>query len=107
MSGAYHPKQILKNGPVIALIAGGVLLSLNVSLPTPLMNTMNMLSQITLPIMLMLLGNSISSLTIKESNKINRAMLLSLFRPLVGALCASFVVMWFPKPARGCRTDRS
>ena len=96
MSGAYHPKQILKNGPVIALIAGGVLLSLNVSLPTPLMNTMNMLSQIALPIMLMLLGKSISSLTIKESNKINRAMLLSLFRPLVGALCASFVVMWFP-----------
>ncbi|WP_417527038.1 AEC family transporter [Marinomonas shanghaiensis] len=96
MSGAYHPKQLLKNGPVIALIVGGILLSVKVSLPAPLMNTLNMLSHITLPIMLMLLGQSISGLTIKENNKISRAALLSLFRPLVGALCASIVMMFFP-----------
>lgn len=96
MSGTYQPKQLLKNGPVIALVVGVLFLSFNISLPTPLMNTLNMLSQITLPIMLMLLGHSISGLSVKESNKIGRAALLSLFRPLVGAISACLVVYFFP-----------
>ncbi|WP_339721220.1 AEC family transporter [Marinomonas primoryensis] len=96
MSGAYHPKQLLKNGPVIALLLGALLLSFKVSLPAPLMNTLNMLSHITLPIMLMLLGKSLSSLSIKESSKINRATALSLFRPAVGASSACLVVYFFP-----------
>lgn len=96
MSGAYNPKQLLKNGPVIALLIGALLLSLNVSLPSPLMNTLNMLSHITLPIMLMLLGKSLSTLSVKESNKISRAAMLSAFRPLVGGLSACLVVFFFP-----------
>lgn len=96
MSGTYQPKQLLKNGPVIALVVGVLFLTFNISLPTPLMNTLNMLSQITLPIMLMLLGHSISGLSVKESNKIGRAALLSLFRPLVGAISACLVVYFFP-----------
>lgn len=96
MSGTYHPKQLLKNGPVIALVVGALFLSFNISLPAPLMNTLNMLSHITLPIMLMLLGNSISGLSVKESSKIGRASLLSLFRPVIGALCACLVVYFFP-----------
>ncbi|MDE8603287.1 AEC family transporter [Marinomonas sp. RSW2] len=96
MSGAYHPKQLLKNGPVIALLLGAALLSFKVNLPAPLMNTLSMLSNITLPIMLMLLGKSLSSLSIKESSKINRAAALSLFRPVVGVLSACLVVYFFP-----------
>lgn len=96
MSGTYHPKQLLKNGPVIALILGVLLLSLHIHLPAPLMNTLNMLSHITLPIMLMLLGKSISNLSIKESHKISRAALLSLYRPIIGGLCAYLVVYFLP-----------
>lgn len=96
MSGNYHPKQLLKNGPVIALVIGAFFLSLNINLPTPIMNTLNMLSQITLPIMLMLLGKSISGLSVTESSKIGRAAVLSLFRPIVGAICACLVVYFFP-----------
>lgn len=96
MSGTYQPKQLLKNGPVIALVVGVLFLTFNISLPTPLMSTLNMLSHITLPIMLMLLGHSISGLSVKESNKIGRAALLSLFRPLVGAISACLVVYFFP-----------
>lgn len=96
MSGAYHPKQLLKNGPVIALLIGALLLSLDVSLPEPLMTTLNMLSHITLPIMLMLLGKSLSSLSIKESNKVSRAAMLSAFRPLAGGLSACLVVFLLP-----------
>ncbi|RBP84633.1 AEC family transporter [Marinomonas rhizomae] len=96
MSGTYQPRQLLKNGPVIALVIGALFLSFDISLPTPLMNTLNMLSNITLPIMLMLLGKSISSLSVKESNKIGRATSLSLFRPFVGAISACLVVKLFP-----------
>ena len=96
MSGAYHPKQLLKNGPVIALLIGALLLSFKVSLSTPLMATLSMLSNITLPIMLMLLGKSLSNLNIKESSKISRAAILSVFRPVVGGLSACLVVYFLP-----------
>lgn len=96
MSGTYHPKQLLKNGPVIALVLGAFMLFFGIKLPAPAMSTLNMLSNITLPIMLMLLGRSISTLSIGESNKINRAFLLSVYRPIVGALCAYLVVSLLP-----------
>jgi len=96
MSGAYHPKQLLKNGPVIALLVGAVLLSLKVSLPTPIMSTLNMLSHITLPIMLMLLGKSLSNLSIHESSKFSRAAVLSIFRPIVGGFSACLATLFLP-----------
>lgn len=96
MSGSYSAKQLLKNGPVIALVVGAFFLSFNLILPTPLMNTLNMLSHITLPIMLMLLGKSLSNLSIQDGKKIYRATALSLFRPLVGGLSAVLVVSFFP-----------
>ncbi|MGO3738455.1 AEC family transporter [Marinomonas foliarum] len=96
MSGSYSVKQLLKNGPVIALVVGAFLLSFNISLPTPLMNTLNMLSHITLPIMLMLLGKSLSNLSIQEGNKVYRATVLSVFRPFIGGLSAILIVSLFP-----------
>jgi malate permease and related proteins len=96
MSGSYSVKQLLKNGPVIALVVGAFLLSFNISLPTPLMNTLNMLSHITLPIMLMLLGKSLSNLSIQEDNKVYRATVLSVFRPFIGGLSAILIVSLFP-----------
>lgn len=96
MSGSYNVKQLLRNGPVVALMLGAIFLSLNVSLPSPLMNTLDMISQITLPIMLMLLGQSLSNLSIQDGKKIYRATALSFFRPLVGALSAIVVISLFP-----------
>lgn len=95
MSGSYHPKQLLKNGPVLALLAGAILSALQVSLPTPVMNTLGMLSAITLPIMLMLLGKSLASLTVGDQSKIKRVVSFSLFRPIVGAGIAALVVPFF------------
>ncbi|PYF84761.1 MULTISPECIES: AEC family transporter [Marinomonas] len=96
MSGSYSVKQLLKNGPVIALVVGALFLSFNLSLPAPLMNTLNMLSHITLPIMLMLLGKSLSNLSIQDGKKIYRAAALSFFRPFVGGLSAILVISVFP-----------
>lgn len=96
MSGTYHPKQLLRNGPVIALVVGALFLGFNIRLPTPIMSTLDMLSHITLPIMLMLLGKSISGLKVNEKGKISRALLLSAFRPAVGVFAATIVVFLFP-----------
>ncbi|SBT18917.1 Membrane transport protein [Marinomonas gallaica] len=95
MSGDYQPKQLLKNGPVVALLLGLLSLGLGVSLPTPLMSTLEMLSAITLPIMLMLLGKSLANLNFSDSTKLYRTIGLACFRPIVGVLIASLIVPWF------------
>ncbi|WP_067099431.1 AEC family transporter [Marinomonas atlantica] len=95
MSGDYQPKQLLKNGPVVALLLGLLSLGLGVSLPTPLMSTLEMLSAITLPIMLMLLGKSLANLNFSDSSKLYRTIGLACFRPIFGVLIASLIVPWF------------
>lgn len=95
MSGDYHPKQLLKNGPVVALLLGLLSLGLGGSLPTPLMRTLEMLSAITLPIMLMLFGKSLANLNFSDSSKLYRTIGLACFRPIVGVLIASLIVPWF------------
>lgn len=95
MSGSYHPKQLLQNGPVVALVLGVIALAVGIKLPEPVLNTLQMLSAITLPIMLMLLGKSLASLTLTDKSKVYRACSLSIFRPVVGALVAFVVVPWF------------
>lgn len=96
MSGQYHPKQLLKNGPVIALLLGVILLSLPIQLPEPIIKTLDMISQITLPMMLLLLGNSLSKLTIKDSQKLNNAIVFSIYRPVMGCLVAFFIASLLP-----------
>ncbi len=95
MSGSYHPKQLVKNGPVLALMVGGIFSGMQLSLPEPVMNTLGMLSAITLPIMLMLLGKSLASLSINNKSQIKRVISLSLFRPLIGSGIALMVVPFF------------
>ncbi len=95
MSGSYHPKQLVKNGPVLALVVGGIFTGMQLSLPEPVMNTLGMLSAITLPIMLMLLGKSLASLNINNKSQIKRVISLSLFRPLIGSGIALLVVPFF------------
>ncbi|TPE55650.1 AEC family transporter [Maribrevibacterium harenarium] len=96
MSGSYHPKQLLKNGPVIALILGALLLITNITLPAPIMGTLSMLSNITLPIMLMLLGRSLADLTFENRGMLKRAGLLALSRPALGGIVASTLVLFLP-----------
>jgi len=96
MSGQYHPKQLLKNGPVIALLIGVIALSLSSKLPDAIMNTLTMVSQITLPMMLLLLGNSLSKLTFKDSGKLKNAVLFSFYRPFMGTLVALGITSLLP-----------
>lgn len=95
MSGSYHPKQLLQNGPVVALLLGVVALAFDITLPEPILNTLKMLSAITLPIMLMLLGRSLASLNLTDRSKLYRACSFSIFRPVMGAAIACLIVPWF------------
>lgn len=95
MSGDYHPKQLLKNGPVLALLFGAVLMALPWRFPAPVMDTLGMLSAITLPIMLMLLGKSLANLSFDDKGVLGRACALGAFRPSLGAGVAALVVPWF------------
>lgn len=96
MSGGFAPRQILRNGPVLALIAGAILMTFNLQLPAPLMKTVQMLGGITLPIMLMMLGHSLAQLTMTDRSMLSRALLFSVWRPVAGVLVALSVVWWLP-----------
>ncbi|CUB03482.1 AEC family transporter [Marinomonas fungiae] len=95
MSGSYQPKQLLQNGPVVALLLGILALAFQVSLPEPILNTLQMLSAMTLPVMLMLLGKSLASLNLSDRGKLYRACSFALFRPFAGAAMACLIVPWF------------
>lgn len=96
MSGSYHPKALLKNGPVMALLLGALLLLLDWQLPTPVMNTLDMLGSITLPVMLLLLGRSVSQLKLSDKGALGRVLLFSAWRPLVGVAVAFVVTRLMP-----------
>ncbi|BFM48164.1 AEC family transporter [Marinomonas sp. THO17] len=96
MSGEYRPKQLLKNGPVIALLIGIIMLSLSIQLPEAITNTLTMMSQITLPMMLLLLGNSLSKLTIKDKGKLKSVIAFSIYRPVMGCLVAFAITCLLP-----------
>lgn len=96
MLGSFTPRQIMKNGPIIALIVGAVALGFDLSLPAPVLKTVQMLGGITLPIMLMLLGHSLAQLHFSDRNKVGRALLFSVWRPLAGLLVAFVVTRFVP-----------
>jgi malate permease and related proteins len=96
MSGSFAPRQILKNGPVIALVVGAIFLALHLQMPAPIMKTVHMLGGITLPIMLMLLGHSLAQLTITDKATLSRTLLFSAWRPLAGVLVAFVVTRFMP-----------
>jgi predicted permease len=96
MSGGVSPRQLIKNGPILALIIGAVVLSLGLSLPDPVMKTLSMLGGITLPIMLMLLGRSVAQLSWSDRSAFGRTLLFSAWRPFIGVAVALLVTRIVP-----------
>jgi len=100
LSGDFSLKALSRNGPVIALIIGVLLLSTDTSLPVPVMNTLQMLGAITVPVMLMQLGSSVANLNITHARHLLRPLLLSLWRPVAGLAVAWLaLILWPFKPA--------
>jgi predicted permease len=87
MSGTLNPRALLSNGSIIALLIGVVLLLIGIEMPTPILNTLDMLAGITVPIMLLLLGRSLGLIG-----------LLGAGRVLIGLVAALVVVQLLPLP---------
>ena len=64
-------------------------------LPLPIMDTLELVSSMTLPIMLMLLGKSLAGLSLANKGMLRRACLLGVLRPTLGATVAALIVPWF------------
>lgn len=96
LSGRFSLKTMLRNGPVLALIAGAILVALNAELPSPVMKTLDMLGAITVPIMLMQLGSSVANLKLNGARDILRPLGFSLYRPLAGLAVAWLLLLAWP-----------
>jgi len=96
LSGRLSIRAMLKNGPVLALIAGAFLLATNIRPPGPVMITLDMLGSITVPIMLMQLGSSIANLRLSGARDMLRPLVFSLYRPLGGLALAWVLLLIWP-----------
>tara|TARA_R100000656_G_scaffold39271_2_gene32906 strand:- start:1015 stop:1896 length:882 start_codon:yes stop_codon:yes gene_type:complete len=99
LSGRFSIRAMLKNGPVLALIAGAFLLATNIRPPGPVMITLDMLGSITVPIMLMQLGSSIANLRLSGARDMLRPLVFSLYRPLGGLALAWVLLLIWPLSA--------
>lgn len=103
LSGRLSIRALLKNGPVLALAAGAVILAADVRVPGPVMITLDMLGSITIPVMLMLLGSSLASLKLSGARDMLWPMAFSLYRPLAGLAVAWLLLLVWPLTAMEAR----
>ena len=96
LSSRFSFGAILRNGPVLALLVGALLLATEVSLPAPVMSTLDMLGSITVPIMLMQLGSSIANLKLSGGKDLLRPLAFSAYRPLGGMAMAWLLLLFWP-----------
>ncbi|MFC6673215.1 AEC family transporter [Marinobacterium aestuariivivens] len=98
MSGRLDPRALLANGSVIALLVGVLLLLADIPVPAPIMDTLDLLAGITVPIMLLLLGRSLASIRLGGNIGFGLIGLLSAGRVLIGAAAALIVLQLLPMP---------
>jgi predicted permease len=84
--------KVAKEPIVGATLLGGLFLWKGWSLPSFAMNTLELLGQIAIPIMLVTLGVAVARL---QPNKIGRAVLISIAKVIVCAVIALLCATWF------------
>lgn len=80
-----NPLQLLKMPMIIAAIAGLTLSSLHVSLPAPLANTLKLLGQVSIPLLLFSLGVRLLDVSLKDWKL---GVFGAIAGPAAGLLCA-------------------
>ncbi len=98
LSGQAHPKKLLSNPSILALLVGAIWLALDAPKPAAMINTLEFIGGMTLPIMLLLLGKSIAGIQLREIDRLGRIAGLSLARIGIGAVSAGAVVIALPLP---------
>jgi predicted permease len=98
MSGKLNPRALLTNGSIIALFVGVILLLTGAPVPGPVLKTLDMLAGITLPIMLLLLGRSLGSISIRTLGDLKLVGCMSAGRVLIGFIAAFATILMLPLP---------
>lgn len=93
MSGSFSPKKILLNPSIIALVIGVLWTATGIATPKAVLGTLTMLSGMTLPIMLLLLGRSLASIDFKNMSNLSVIGGLSVARVVLGVTVA-YAVAW-------------
>lgn len=91
LSGRFSLKSLLSNASIIALLVGIAWASTGWQAPTAVLRTVDLLSGMTIPVMLLLLGRSLSSINLRELTRLKRIVGLSVGRVMLGAGAAFLV----------------
>lgn len=94
MSASFAWRKLASNTPLIALVAGALLLGFDLQLPAPVMGLLEMLGGVALPMLLLLLGSSLANLNLRGRRELGTVAALSLYRPLSGFVIAYIVTRY-------------
>lgn len=96
LSGRFSLKAILSNASIIALIAGIAWIATGWQTPEAVVRTVDLLAGMTIPVMLLLLGRSLSTINLRELGRLWRIIGLSVGRVLLGLGAALAVITLLP-----------
>ncbi|WP_111495159.1 MULTISPECIES: AEC family transporter [Marinobacter] len=99
LSGRFSLKAILSNASIIALILGLIWIATGLQAPETVTRTLDMLAGMTIPVMLLLLGRSLSTINLKEMGQVGRIVGLSIGRVVLGMGAAAAVIAVLPLPS--------
>lgn len=93
LSGRFSLQAILSNASIVALVAGIAWVATGWHTPEAVVRTVDLLAGMTLPVMLLLLGKSLSTVNPRELGRIGAIAGLSVGRVLLG-LGSALAVVW-------------
>jgi hypothetical protein len=92
----HHPINFLKEPNVIAILSGLILGILGVKIPEFLAPSFNLLSQITLPLALILCGAQLASIKISKEFHFSQVLYVILIKMILMPLLLFVIVLWIP-----------
>ncbi len=95
-SGKITWHSLIRNMPVLALLFGAIISATDIKPGTAVMHTLDMVGGITIPLMLMQLGNTLSKLKIHNLKNVLKPISLAFVRVFLGFIVALVVVKLAP-----------
>jgi predicted permease len=95
-SGKLSSMEVLKTPVIIAVIVGGSINILGVTVPNVLLVPINMLGQVAIPLMLFSLGVRLTRANWRDSHS---GLIMAVFCPVVGVALALLLIQVFPMSA--------
>lgn len=96
LSGRLALRDLVRSGSILALTGGLIWQATTLPTPAAALSTLSLLAGMTLPIMLLLLGQSLASIKLQDTSRLGRVVGLSIGRVALGAGSASLVIMVWP-----------